>query len=156
MILPAPLQHFLDRRLPWLAERVVVLKAMSFGMIGVVNGLIDFGVFFLALGTVTSSLVVANVLAWFVAVSSSYVMNSTITFAAESGRQLRLADWGRFVVSGLAGVTVSTTTLVVAAMFVPVWAAKILAIFVGFVVNFSLTHFVVFRQRGANDRTPVA
>lgn len=156
MIVPVPLQRFLDRRLPWLAERVVVLKAMSFGAIGVVNAFIDAAVFFAALATVTSSLIVANVLGWFVAVSFSYVMNSTITFAAESGRQLRLADWGRFVVSGLAGVIVSTTTLVLAANVLPVWGAKALAIFIGFLVNFSLTHFVVFRQRNAGDRAPSA
>ena len=29
----------------------------------------------------------------------------------------------------------------------PVWAAKLIAILVGFVVNFSLSHFVVFRPR---------
>ena len=49
-------------------------------------------------------LIPANVLAWLVAVSGSYVMNSFITFAAESGRQLRWRDYGAFVASGIAGV----------------------------------------------------
>jgi putative flippase GtrA len=30
----------------------------------------------------------------------------------------------------------------------PVWLAKALAILVSFVVNFTLSHFVVFRPRG--------
>jgi putative flippase GtrA len=155
MILPGPLQRFLDRAFPWLAERVVVLKAISFGFIGVINGLIDASIFFLALAYLTSSLVVANLLGWFVAVSCSYVMNSYVTFAAESGRKLRLADYRRFVASGVAGVTVNTATLVLAATVVPVWAAKALAILAGFLVNFSLTHLVVFRPRGAaNPRSP--
>ncbi len=145
MILPAPLQRTLERSLPWLAERMVVLKALSFGTIGVVNSIVDAGIFFLALWLLTSSLVAANVLAWLVAVSGSYVMNSYVTFAAESGRTLRLADYGRFVASGIVGVIASTTTLVVAAMVMPVWAAKALAILVSFLVNFSLSHFVVFR-----------
>jgi putative flippase GtrA len=145
MILPAPLQRMLERSLPWLAERMVVLKALSFGTIGVVNAIVDAGIFFLALWLLTSSLVAANVLAWLVAVSGSYVMNSYVTFAAESGRTLRLADYGRFVASGIVGMIANTTTLVVAAMAMPVWAAKALAILVSFLVNFSLSHFVVFR-----------
>ena len=41
----------------------------------------------------------------------------------------------------------TTTTLVIAANFMPVWAAKALAILVSFAVNFSITHFVVFRPK---------
>ena len=36
------------------------------------------------------ALIAANVTAWLVAVTFSYVMNSTITFAAESGRKLQV------------------------------------------------------------------
>lgn len=147
MILPAPLQRALERRLPWLAKRMVVLKAMSFGMVGVVNAAIDATIFFLALAYLMSSLVAANLLGWFVAVSCSYVMNSYVTFAAVTGRQLRFIDYRRFVASGIVAVTASTAVLVVAAMFVPVWVAKALAILVSFLVNFSLMHFVVFRAR---------
>ena len=86
-------------------------------------------------------------LAWLVAVSGSYVMNSFITFAAESGRQLRLRDYGTFVASGIAGVVANTTVLVVASYWMPVLAAKLLAIAASFLVNFSLSHFVVFRSR---------
>ena len=49
-------------------------------------------------------LIAANVLAWMVAVSGSYVMNSYVTFAAESGRKLRwkcILDLRR--VAGIAG-----------------------------------------------------
>ena len=86
-------------------------------------------------------------MSWLVAVSCSYVMNSFITFAAESGRRLRWKDYGTFVVSGILGAVANTTTLVVAAHFMPVLAAKGCAILAGFVVNFSMTHFVVFRPR---------
>ena len=151
-------------------ERTVALKAVSFALVGVVNAAVDYGVFFLALDTLStwarvvafaSSLsescgclstetwiiVPANVIAWFVAVSGSYVMNSYTTFARESGRKLRWRDYGTFVVSGIAGVIANTITVVIAAQFMPVWAAKLIAIVVGFVVNFSLSHFVVFRSR---------
>jgi putative flippase GtrA len=80
-------------------------------------------------------------------VSGSYVMNSFVTFAAESGRRLHWRAYGTFVASGIAGVLANTTTLVVASYWVPVLAAKLLAIAVSFAVNFSLSHFVVFRAR---------
>jgi putative flippase GtrA len=45
------------------------------------------------------------------------------------------------------GMIVNTTALVIAAKFIPVIAAKGVAILAGFVVNFSMSHFVVFRVR---------
>jgi putative flippase GtrA len=123
----------------------MVLKAFSFAAVGVVNTFVDAGVFFLALHFLTSSLIAANVLAWFVAVSGSYVMNSFTTFAAESGRRLRTDSYLKFVASGIVGVIANTAVLVAAAQVLPVWAAKALAILVSFLVNFSLSHFVVFR-----------
>jgi putative flippase GtrA len=68
-------------------RRAVSLKAASFALVGVVNASVDAAVFFLLLGYVTASLVLANVLAWVVAVSGSYVLNSFITFGPESGRR---------------------------------------------------------------------
>jgi len=112
-----------------------------------VNSLVDLGLFLLALNYLTSSLVAANVLAWTVAVSGSYVMNSFITFAAESGRQLSVKAYLSFVASQVLGLIAATTTLVLCALVMPVLYAKLLAIGVSFLVNFSISHFVVFRKR---------
>jgi putative flippase GtrA len=125
----------------------VSLKAASFAVIGVVNTLVDLAVFLAAYTMFELPLIPANVLAWLVAVSGSYVMNCFITFAAESGRQLRWRAYGAFVASGVAGVIANTATLVVASYWMPVLAAKLLAIVASFAVNFSLSHFVVFRTR---------
>jgi putative flippase GtrA len=92
-------------------------------------------------------LIASNVMSWLVAVSCSYVMNTHITFAAESGRQLRWKSYATFAASGVLGGVANTTVLVVAAKFMPVLAAKGVAILAGFVVNFSMSHFVVFRVR---------
>jgi putative flippase GtrA len=129
-----------------LRRQALVVKAMSFASIGVVNTLVDLGLFLLALRYLTSSLVVANVLAWTVAVSGSYVMNSFITFAAESGRQLTPRAYVIFVASQVLGLVASTATLVAAAAVMPVLFAKLLAIGAAFLVNFSMSHFVVFRK----------
>jgi putative flippase GtrA len=147
MQLPAPLDRLVRRLARAWEERAVSLKAASFAGVGVVNSLVDLAVFLAAYNLLGLPLVPANVLAWLVAVSGSYVMNSFVTFAAESGRRLHWRAYGAFVASGIAGVLANTTTLVVASYWMPVLAAKLLAIAVSFAVNFSLSHFVVFRAR---------
>jgi putative flippase GtrA len=144
---PPAAQSLPQRIMAALRRQALVLKAMSFASIGVVNSLVDLGLFLLALNYLTSSLVVANVLAWTVAVSGSYVMNSFITFAAESGRQLSVKAYLGFVASQVLGLIAATTTLVLCALVMPVLYAKLLAIGVSFLVNFSISHFVVFRKR---------
>ena len=149
---------------------VMLRKAVSFALIGVINVLIDTTVFLLAYSYLNATpwalrrldtfadacqctshasivLIAANIMAWLVAVSCSYVMNSHITFAAESGRQLRWKSYGTFLASGVLGAVANTTTLVIAAKFMPVLAAKGVAILAGFFVNFTMSHFVVFRTR---------
>ena len=142
----------------WLT-RPLTIKLISFAVIGLGNTLIDLGVFTLAYQALGLTLVPANVLAWIVAVSASYVMNSMITFRAESGRKLRSKDYLSFVASGVLGVIAATTTLVFLSGFIPVYAAKLASILVAFVVNFVMSHFVVFRPRNttkgaANQSAP--
>jgi putative flippase GtrA len=153
-------------------NRALSLKAIAFGLVGLVNTVVDYGVFLLARtvldrsaaalavfasvsdfcqcgNAATISLIAANTISWIVAVSGSYVMNSSITFAAETGRRLKWRAYFTFVVSGIAGWLANTVTLLVAAevLLLPVWLAKIIAILASFVVNFSFSHFVVFRVR---------
>jgi len=97
-------------------------------------------------------LIPANVLSWLVAVSGSYVMNSYVTFAVESGRQLRWRAYAAFVASGVAGVITNTTVLVLASLWLAVPAAKLCAIAASFVVNFLLSHFVVFGSHAGKAR----
>ena len=153
-------------------NRALSLKAISFALIGVVNTAVDFSVFLVAraalghspaalsvFGSVattcgcatspTVSLIAANMMSWIVAVTGSYILNSSITFAAESGRKLRWRSYLFFLASGIVGWFANTATLVFAAqvLLLPVWLAKAVAILASFLVNFSLSHFVVFRVR---------
>jgi putative flippase GtrA len=154
--------------------RALSRKAVIFALIGVVNTAVDYTMFLSARAVFdnaaaaqsafaafsdwcrcgsasTLSLIAPNIVSWVVAVTGSYIMNSSITFAAETGRQLRWRDYLTFVVSGVIGLLANTTTLVVAAqlLLLPVWVAKGVAILASFVINFSLSHFVVFRKREA-------
>jgi putative flippase GtrA len=161
-----------SRLLDGCRNRALALKAISFALIGAINVVVDFCVFFTARALFghsatatalfasvaagcgcaepgTVALIAANIISWSVAVTVSYVMNSSITFAAESGRKLRLRSYAMFAASGAAGWFANTSALVFAAqvLLLPLWAAKALAVVASFFVNFSLSHFVVFRPR---------
>jgi len=141
-----PLEDFRRQLAQAWRARAIHLKAASFAMVGVVNSAVDFGVFSFAYYYLALPIIAANVIAWVVAVSGSYVMNSLITFAPESGRQLRFKDYGAFVLSQTGGLITNTATVFVASYFIPVLVGKVLAIGASFLVNFSLSHFVVFRR----------
>lgn len=144
----APLARRLVERLvaAW-QERAILLKAVSFGLVGLVNLTIDFVIFSLGYFYFGLPIIAANVIAWIAGVTNSYVLNSRITFAAESGGKLRVKDYLAFCLSQAGGLVANTATVFIASYFMPVLVGKVLAIGTGFLVNFSLSHFVVFRAR---------
>lgn len=152
-MIPAPLQNVLDRLSAAWHERAIVLKAASFAVVGVVNSIIDFSVFSFSYYYAGLPIIVSNTLAWAIAVTGSYVMNSTITFAAESGRRLHLRGYLGFALSQVMGFFANTATVwcLVELLTVPAWAAKVAALGVSFIVNFSLSHFLVFRAQSQRN-----
>jgi putative flippase GtrA len=145
----ALLREIFDRLTVAWHERALAFKAASFGLVGLVNSAVDFGVFSFAYYYFDLPIVAANSLAWAVAVTGSYVMNSNITFAAESGRKLDLRRYIGFTLSQFAGFLANTATVwcLIKLAHIPAWAAKLAAILVSFAINFSFSHFVVFRTR---------
>lgn len=121
------------------------MKVISFALVGVGNTAVDFGIFTLTYKLFELPIVAANVVAWLVAVSGSYVMNTLITFHAETGRVLRIKHYASFIASGLLGMIATTTALVVLSLYIHVMAAKLISILIGFAVNFTMSNLVVFR-----------
>ena len=122
-------------------------KAVSFALVGVVNTFIDFGVFSFAWMFLGLSPLLANVVAWFLAASCSYFLNCFTTFAAESERKVALRTYAGFIGAGVAGLMLGTAALLVAKMFVPVLAAKLLATVASFALNFSVSYAMVFVRK---------
>jgi putative flippase GtrA len=149
-MIPSAVQDLIDRLRAASRERATILKAVSFGLIGFVNTAIDFGVFSFGYYLLGLPIVAANLFSWIFAVSASYVMNSMITFSVESGRELTVKTYATFLLAQLAGFAANTTTILVASHFMPVLLGKVLATGVSFLVNFSLSHFVVFRSPAAD------
>jgi putative flippase GtrA len=147
MQFPAPIDRLLQRLLPAWVDRTILAKALSFGAIGCVNAAIDFGVFSLLHLYFGWPILIANPIAWCVAVTNSYVLNSMVTFAAESGRRLSFKRYITFATTQVGGLIANTITVMIASYFVPVLVAKLMAIGASFVVDFTLSHLVVFRRR---------
>jgi putative flippase GtrA len=160
MRLPPSLDALSQRLIPDPRRRAVALKAVNFALVGVINAAVDFSIFSFAYYYLGLPIIASNVISWFVAVTGSYVMNSMTTFAAESGGKLRLKAYASFLLAQLAGFFANTATVFVASLVLPALLAittsmavligKVLAIGASFLVNFTLSHFVVFRQRAAD------
>ncbi len=141
----------MQRVLPAWIDRTLVAKALSFGLIGCVNATVDFVVFSIGHLYFGLPIIPANLISWCVAVTNSYVLNSMFTFAAESGRRLSFGRYIAFAATQVGGLIANTITVFVASYFIPVLVAKVLAIGASFVVDFTLSHLLVFRRR---EETP--
>jgi putative flippase GtrA len=76
-------------------------------------------------------------------VTSSYVINS---FSVESGGRLTLREYMTFAASQVGGLVANATAVILVSSALTVPIAKLLALVVGFAVNFSVSHLVVFRR----------
>src|ERR1019366_9236139 len=158
MWLPPSLEAFATRRFPDPGRRAVAVKAVSFALGGLINASVDFGVFSFFYFYLGFPIILSNLISWFVAVTGSYVMNSMTTFAVESGRKLRLRAYATFLLAQVAGLVANTATVYLVPIVIGkifgidststtlVLVGKLLAIGSSFLVNFSLSHFVVFRH----------
>jgi putative flippase GtrA len=146
MTVPPLPENLLRRLLPAWVDRALIVKAVSFALIGCVNATIDFVVFSLLHLYVGLPIIPANLISWCVAVTNSYVLNSMITFAAESGRRLNVKSYVTFAATQAGGLVANTLTVFLASYLIHVLIAKVLAIGVSFVVDFTLSHLIVFRR----------
>jgi putative flippase GtrA len=132
-------------------RRTVLAKLFGFASIGVLNVVVDLSVFTIALRILHFPLIASNVVAWAIAVTGSYAMNTKITFGNETGGTLGFGRYLRFAASGVLGVIVTTTALVLLSDYVSIPLAKLASVVAGFAVNFSMSHFVVFRNSKAGS-----
>jgi len=118
-----------------LQPRRLSSKAVRFAAVGIANSGIDFAVFTVLVWAGIPALI-ANVLAWAVAVTFSYAVNSRWTFEADEalGKQ---KSFIRFALSG-AAISLGSSSLALVALtpLVGLLPAKLIGIVVGAVLNF--------------------
>jgi putative flippase GtrA len=152
MQFPPQIESLFVRFAPAWLDRALIVKVVSFGLIGCVNAAVDFAVFSLLHLYFGLPIIPANLMSWCVAVTNSYVLNSMFTFAAESGRRLSFGRYIAFATTQVGGLIANTITVFALSFFIPVLFAKLLAIGASFVVDFTLSHLLVFRKREAAPR----
>lgn len=110
-------------------------KAIRFGLVGLLNTLVDVATFALLIALSLPALA-ANIGAWLVAISASYAMNSRWSF--ERDQQLGEArSILRFVGLGaLVSLGISSGAILALAPVIGLWPAKILGVAVAAVLNF--------------------
>jgi putative flippase GtrA len=110
-------------------------KAGRFLIVGLVNTVIDMTVFAVLLAAGAQALV-ANVVAWAVAVTFSYIINSRWSFERDD-RLSTIQSVLRFVSSGaLISLGVSSGVLAALSGWIGVWPAKILGVILAAILNF--------------------
>jgi putative flippase GtrA len=130
---------------------VIARQALGFAAVGVVGFGVDAGVLTLAMSVMGMTVYSARALSFLVAVTSTWALNRTFTFAEHSSAS-RVKEWARFCAANAVGggVNLGTYVLLVNSLALahdqPVVgvAAGSLA---GLLVNFTLSRTFVFRRR---------
>ena len=107
----------------------LIHQAMRFFGVGIFNTIIDFSVFFVLVEVFSFGLVIANFIAFSVAVINSYFCNKKWTFSATNTKTTLIPQLPLFVMVSFVGVILSTTVLWLLSNYTAVWIAKILATF---------------------------
>ena len=123
---------------------------LRFAAVGAANSLIDFCVFTIAHLGLAVALVPANVIAYAVAATFSYLANSRWTFGGRAGAR-GPRDFIAFQLVNLIGLVLATTLLVVLARHLPVLGAKLFATAASFAWSFTVLDRLVW-PRGENGR----
>ena len=120
------------------------LQVSRYALVGVGNTVTDFGVFALLFYAVQIFPLWANAIAFFIAVSQSYLLNSFWTF------KIRKVTWSRyfsFVAISLGGLGLSTLSIFFLDGFVSPLIAKLLAAIAVLVWGYGLSRVFVFKVR---------
>ena len=117
----------------------------KFTIVGIVNTLIDFSVFYILHDICDVYFVVAHVCAFFIALVNSFIFNALWTFKNLKKDQL-FKQILSFVMIGLIGLGLSTCSIYVAGAYIGIYPAKVLAMLVSFAWNYTGSWLFVFKD----------
>jgi putative flippase GtrA len=119
-------------------------RIATFVGIGAVNTAIDISAFACLYGLVGLHVVPANVLAFLIAVTNSYVLNFLITFADRRGTRGTLRNAVRFLAVAVAAMCVSTAIVYLISMVTHPMIAKLIATATSTAINYVGCYRFVF------------
>lgn len=119
------------------------LEFLRFGLVGVINTLIDFIVFVLLYRLTDTDPLLCNGIAFLVAVSNSYLMNHHWTFR-DSGSTLSFRSYIRFVALNAGGLLIGSLAILLLGEFMPLEFAKLIAAGLTLIWNYICSKMFVF------------
>jgi putative flippase GtrA len=119
-------------------------RAAIFIAIGVVNTAIDISAFACLYQLVGLGVIPSNVLAFVIALTNSYIMNSLITFADRHGGRHTLRSFARFLSVAVTSMTASTAIVYLISMFTHPLIAKLIATGASMMINYFGSYWFVF------------
>lgn len=117
---------------------------IRFGCVGVINTMIDTGVFFLLCDVAGVWELAANIAAYIVSATNSYFMNSRFVYRADG---YSFKKYIQFLAGNVFVLIVSSVSLAVFARFFDVkTVAKLITVPITVVLNFAVQRFIVFKK----------
>lgn len=121
-----------------------IIMFIKFGCVGVLNTLIDSGVFFLMCDIAGINEIASNVTAYLLAATNSYFLNSRFVYR---DAEFSLKKYTSFLTANVSVLIISTVSILLLTNFVPYKIiAKLITIPITVIINFVLQRFVVFRK----------
>jgi putative flippase GtrA len=118
---------------------------MRFCIVGAVNTGIDFGLFLFLFYGVELPKLTANALSFIAATVNGYILNRFWTFG-DTPTQNQSAQFLRFVLVTGGGLLMSSIVILLFSPYMPVYAAKIAAIGLTLIWNYTGSQRFVFRR----------
>lgn len=119
----------------------------KFATVGVVNTAVDFAVFSVAFKVIGLPILLANGIAFSVAVTNSYLMNRLWTYRGHETRRREHETFFLYILISIGGLAVSSLVIVMLAAITHWTLAKVGAIGATFAWNYLLTSRCLFRAR---------
>ena len=114
-----------------------------FGLVGIINTAIDFSVFMLLYSGIGLDPIVANIIAFGVAVINSYFMNLSWTFEQQKD-SISLSNMIQFVLVNGGGLLITLAILVLLNGMAAVPVLKLIAILATLIWNFTFSKLIIF------------
>jgi len=126
----------------------VIFRFVTFSLVGVVNTLVYYLVYYLLFEVMSLDYLVASALAFLVSVINSYWLNSTLTFRDDARHSS--GEFARFSIVSMAALVVNLLGMYLAVELfgIPPLLAPLLVIPLAVGVNFAGNQFWAFRRAG--------
>lgn len=128
-------------------DRARLGEIIRFGLVGVLNTAIDLASFSLLYRLVGLPALVANGLAFWVAVSNSYWLNRRWTFRQHQVRGFRA--YSHFVLVNIGGLILGTLAILLLSHLMAPELAKVIASILTLIWNYTSSRYFIFRPESA-------